>query len=428
MKYTGVKEELAKVKEKGISKHAKKVIILALLSANMITNTAYANEIEKYGEKLTKNIAISNISNLSIQDLNKLIAENKGKNIEIELTTRKGDNIFDYIVGNKFDYKKLDTYSAEEYKEIREHFDKLYGPIKENKKLTELDKVVAIAEIIKANMEYDMKAVYEGGQYSIDNVLNSRNMKNAIKIGKTVCAGYADYFVNACNYLGIEAKEVLGIKGISFFEEDLKQQIYNNQLKNPQENRKYINHAWNQVKINNEWYNIDLTEFDNIADKEVAGKIYADTSPRTYFLVNDEEFVYDLNTDYLKDHFAVFNYTKAADKSISDDDILKSKNKLYKEVFSKAKEYKYMKLAKDRGTARDNIEKVKERIKLLIEQFKNRNLKKLPQKVKTFEGEREEFLDSLYYEKEYRKPVEDYIKIIDEKSILNKSKSDEIER
>lgn len=75
--------------------------------------------------------------------------------------------------------------------------------------------------------------------------------------GKGNCAAYADIVKDACQVLGIEAKVIVGLS------------------------EKHGAHAWNQVKLDGNWYNLDLTwSRDAIIKKE---KLY-------WMLKNDTDF------------------------------------------------------------------------------------------------------------------------------------------
>lgn len=64
----------------------------------------------------------------------------------------------------------------------------------------------------------------------------TRSLKGALLEGRAVCYGYALALRHALNYVGVNAKIVAG-----------------NSLDNSG------GHAWNQVEIDDKWYNVDLT-------------------------------------------------------------------------------------------------------------------------------------------------------------------------
>ena len=88
-------------------------------------------------------------------------------------------------------------------------------------------------DIVCDNVEY-IAGTYDQSAYG------------AVIEGKTVCAGYTKMYEILCNAAGIES---IGVTSTS--------------------------HAWNKVKVGNEWYNVDTTWADTGGDKEA------------YFLISD---------------------------------------------------------------------------------------------------------------------------------------------
>ena len=118
--------------------------------------------------------------------------------------------------------------------------------------MNELDKVMSIHEYIRLNIRYD----YEN---YINNTIpvESYYAFGALKNGVAVCSGYAELFYEMATMAGIEAIVVEGYSA------------YNN-----------VGHAWNQVKIDGNWYNLDVC-WD---DTEATGFEYQ------YCLIGDDEF------------------------------------------------------------------------------------------------------------------------------------------
>ena len=85
-------------------------------------------------------------------------------------------------------------------------------------------------------IEYDFDAVDLENNNDYTRSLISRNMIGGLFENKAVCAGYADILKNVCSELGIECHYVQGFKkdGIE-------------------------GHSWNIVKLDNKYYNVDLT-------------------------------------------------------------------------------------------------------------------------------------------------------------------------
>ena len=125
------------------------------------------------------------------------------------------------------------------YKKIRniadEIIQKLYIEKTTNK--TQIDFLLAtqIIDSIAQRVEYDSEA----SKYSF----GSTEMANAsgmvgLLTGKAVCKGYAEILRNILSCVNIECSSIEGIATVNGKEEE---------------------HAWNQVKLGDNWFNVDLT-------------------------------------------------------------------------------------------------------------------------------------------------------------------------
>ena len=126
--------------------------------------------------------------------------------------------------------------------------------------MTEYQKVKAIHDYIVNNTQYDY-----------DNYLNgtipesSYGPEGVLVYGKAVCQGYAYAFELLCELADIEAVVVTGTANGG-------------------------GHAWNQVKVDGVWYNIDTTWDDPVA---YWGGVYVDILSYDYFLISDEVMYQD---------------------------------------------------------------------------------------------------------------------------------------
>ena len=156
------------------------------------------------------------------------------------------------------------TYSLDEYVVMRRKMEEIVGDIDIN--LPEEEKFKQIYTRVITHLEYDDAAVEprtrQEKKYSIDNDRDCRNLKNALITGKTVCAGYADVFKNACLLKGIECEYFNGpidilMSRVNYLQkaDEEKEIVYSDDK--DVISRKY--HAWNKVKINGIWYNCDPT-------------------------------------------------------------------------------------------------------------------------------------------------------------------------
>ena len=76
-------------------------------------------------------------------------------------------------------------------------------------------------------------------------LLKKKRLNNILKYKKAICIDYSEIFKSACDNMGIESEVVTGYS-----------RIYIDDIENE---KKYKNHAWNAVKINNKWQLVDIT-------------------------------------------------------------------------------------------------------------------------------------------------------------------------
>ena len=131
--------------------------------------------------------------------------------------------------------------------------------------MTEIQKVKRIHDWIVNNTEYDIDNYNKG---TIPQ--SSYTVKGVIQQHKAVCQGYAETFQAMALSAGIDTEIVTGkAYGMGGYDE----------------------HMWNQVKIDNNWYNIDVTWDDPISTSDIL--VY------DYFLVPDsvitKDHIFDIN-------------------------------------------------------------------------------------------------------------------------------------
>ena len=132
--------------------------------------------------------------------------------------------------------------------------------------MTDYEKVKAIHDYIILTTTYDIvnlnRDTIPDLDYTAKGVLEN-------KIG--VCRGYAEAFLLLMNRLGIECDIITG------YAENL-------------------SHAWNVVKINEKWYQIDCTYDDPLDHGDDSG--ISDNLRYDYFLVTDQQMYLDHTPDY----------------------------------------------------------------------------------------------------------------------------------
>lgn len=141
--------------------------------------------------------------------------------------------------------------------------------------MSEYERVKAIHDWIVINVQYD----YAG----LQNNSISRSAYNADGVffyKLAVCEGYAEAFQLLCAKAGVQAYMMYGEAGNSVDGWD--------------------SHAWNVVRIDGQWYQIDCTWDDPLVNGAVVTG--SDNLTYTYFLLTDEEMYYDhkLDKDYTK--------------------------------------------------------------------------------------------------------------------------------
>lgn len=127
--------------------------------------------------------------------------------------------------------------------------------------MSQLEKVVVIHDYLTYNVDYD----YDN--YLTGNIPGSSySALGALKTGKAVCSGYAYAFYELAKAAGLEVKYISGTADNG-------------------SGNGYQGHAWNQVKIDGVWYNVDTT-WD---DPTYKGKDPNDHSGNSYgyFLISD---------------------------------------------------------------------------------------------------------------------------------------------
>lgn len=235
------------------------------------------NDIEEVSEKLNEafdsgedGIATLYISNdISEDDLKKVnmsINSMKGSIISFTTYESNNDNLNNSYRKVEFEYEKADTMYV--YDNLVNHIE-IPSDKQEALQLRNVCQKILNDEIKNYMTDYDKELVIH--DYIINHCKygNSDNKDNseytaygALINGKAVCSGYAA----AANLLlmcaGVECKIVTGVA---------------TSTKNGKVETE--NHAWNQVKIGGEWYHLDVTWDDPVADK--------DTLIHEYFNIKD---------------------------------------------------------------------------------------------------------------------------------------------
>ena len=160
---------------------------------------------------------------------------------------------------------------------VRTVGDKLKRYIKKNKIKGDIEKVFVVYNYIFKNISYDYeyleldKKLKKVGFNNLSALEKRKIFRTQTLEGiftkKTVCTGFSYIFKMLLEYIGIESNICIGYFKIGKVKE--------------------VAHAWNQVKIDGKWYNIDVSygiEHYNEYIRIEEGKI-----PK-YFLLSDDEY------------------------------------------------------------------------------------------------------------------------------------------
>lgn len=249
-----------------------------------------ASKYEDYPDNI-KQIVINN-STITKEQLKKImkkdksiVAEDGVLHLEIknaselsndELDELSEKNNLDIVMNDEnLSYAQEKPYSVAEYRICRAVIDELINGIEFGNE-NDLDREKKIfGQVIKRlanHMSYDYPAINDK---EIEREIISRNMYGGLIDGKCVCAGYAEIVRNVFSCLGIDAIYVSG-------SEEAKE----NDAYYVVDGKKYKEggHAWNQIKLDGVWYNMDLTW-----DRD---KIFAGKEPQ-FLLKSDKDFYHD---------------------------------------------------------------------------------------------------------------------------------------
>lgn len=162
-----------------------------------------------------------------------------------------GKQLEEIGIGERDDIRVMDSecdegveerfeYTTNEYKQLYDRIQEIVGDIPQN--ITDLQKFVIIYKRLGSTISYDyqaceiIKALEKDLciEYDEEHIRNAANLVGGLIKGTCVCAGYSDILYNCLNTVGIEACKITG--------------------KTEEEG-----HAWNKVKLDGVWYNVDLT-------------------------------------------------------------------------------------------------------------------------------------------------------------------------
>lgn len=231
------------------------------------------------GEKLEKIVLQYGLDAESLEMLKGKISPEVDLEIVIrnasELTVQKLEELLKYfnIVSIKFvdtndnlGYYQVEPYDVETYKKCVGVIDELLDGIEFEQQSDAPDREkIIFAQVIKRlanHISYDHETVKKQRERtaSKEETKICRNLEGGLLNKTCVCAGYAEIVRNVFSCCGIEVRYISG-----------------NNI-----NEGETGHAWNQIKLDGIWYNMDLTwDRDRIVEEEVP----------LFLLKSDEDFL-----------------------------------------------------------------------------------------------------------------------------------------
>ena len=235
------------------------------------------NKDENSWEVLFRKGNLPNTQKVTIEELNQSEQEYLGKNVCLEvkdaseLSLEQLEELEEKynIVSVQFKDVNIEgrqgahAYDIATYRQCRIKIDELTEGI--NIEDNEYDKFANIMKRLAHHIEYAYELLALSENYSTPTwekrkyIRTLRNLEDGLLNNACVCGGYAEIVRNVFPCIGIEARYVDG----------------------PSKIEEGIAHAWNQVKIEDKWYNVDLTwDRDRIVQEMLP----------IYTLKSDEEF------------------------------------------------------------------------------------------------------------------------------------------
>lgn len=191
--------------------------------------------------------------------------------LNIETTTKGQNKTYNVYINNgeEANYLNEEFSNKQDINLALEKIETIRKQIIHNKTGNDYEDIKMVHDYLVENIEYDTSLQEK----------NIYNIYGALINGKCVCEGYARAFKYLLDGLGIESTMVIG-KGIN-------------------SSGQSENHAWNYVKLENNWYAVDCTWDDPVI---IGGGYIGNSSKYRYFLKGKE--------DMEKDHTTLGNFTQ----------------------------------------------------------------------------------------------------------------------
>ena len=179
------------------------------------------------------------------------------------------------------------SYDIETYKKCRKEIDEILNGISSNDKKSEKKYFAEIVKKLAERISYDfefLKDLRDGKKITRQRREKAENLVGGLLENTCVCAGYAEILKQVCACANIEVEYISGapIKGKD-------------------------GHAWNQVKLDGNWYNVDLTwDRDVIINNGIPRfflKSYEDFGHNDYRFEKKHDCKQSISIEELGDYF-----------------------------------------------------------------------------------------------------------------------------
>ncbi len=260
---------------------------------------------------------------IELVEFNKILENNDIRKLE-QISPKITVN-FNYIIDSYYSGQNVElTYNMESYSKILNKIEYLTKTAKMNFSKVEEQIMFIASQLSEYVSFYDKYKELNSEQFK-----QKSSLKGAFLEKETVCIGYAMAFERCMSELGVNSKIILG--EANFVERSKFSPLDSN-------------HAWNEVKIKEKWYNIDVTYLSfykhkvELKDGEI-DKMTQNSIVEKYVLSRDTQFI---------------NHYKLEDNGVSCEESLKGRFEIYEHV----KKYKNVLEEYDNGK-RNNMLQIK---------------------------------------------------------------------
>ena len=208
-------------------------------SINSLDNAKFVAPIDRY-KKIIENNEITIPTQIDIKDASELGVNELDEYPFVESVSIK----------SPYTQEQQQTpYSVNYYKLVRGIINEIISGISSG--ATEREKFAYIYNELGRRIDYNFYAISDEGKKDEALQTSCRNLYDGLVKGEAVCAGYADILFNTLACAGIESRYILGNRDFE-----------NGAIITIGKDNKFEmepGHAWNQVKLDGQWYYTDLT-------------------------------------------------------------------------------------------------------------------------------------------------------------------------